>query len=165
MHKLTLNKLLFIPLLTGLSLTACAPDRVYTKIKDIENTVWNKNDVIEFTFQINDADLEYSLNCLLRNGVAYPYTNIYLNFELLDAEGNQLWEELRTFDLFDPKTGKPYGDGLGDLFDHEFALKDSYRFPGPGQYKITIAQFMRMDNLPMVMAVGLEVDESEPKSN
>ena len=63
--------------------------------------------------------------------------------------------------LFDAKTGKPSGkSGIGDLYDHRFLLLQNYQFPKPGKYKIVLEQFMRMDTLPGIVAIGIRVEKA-----
>ena len=67
--------------------------------------------------------------------------------------------------LFDAKTGKPLGkSGIGDLYDHRFILLNNYKFKNKGKYRIVFEQFMRMDTLPGIMAVGLRVEKNLPGS-
>jgi gliding motility-associated lipoprotein GldH len=64
--------------------------------------------------------------------------------------------------LFDAKSGEPKGkSGIGDLYDHRFLLLQNYQFPRPGKYKIILEQFMRMETLPGIVAVGVRVDKVE----
>ncbi len=62
----------------------------------------------------------------------------------------------------DPKTGKPNGSGLGDLFDHKFLIKRNYRFPKPGKYTMQIRQYMRQDPLLNILSVGITVEKGSP---
>jgi gliding motility-associated lipoprotein GldH len=103
----------------------------------------------------------YDLELILRNAVNYPYGNIYVQYEILNSEGVVLEKALESYQLFDQKSGEPFGDGLGDLFDHEFEMQENYHFPQPGSYTIRLTQFMRMDNLPLILSVGISIDRSE----
>jgi gliding motility-associated lipoprotein GldH len=61
--------------------------------------------------------------------------------------------------LFNQKTGKPYGDGLGDIFDNRIAAPklQKYQFSRPGKYKWTLGHNMRPDPLQGMMSIGAEV--------
>jgi gliding motility-associated lipoprotein GldH len=63
-------------------------------------------------------------------------------------------------DLFDPITGAPLGDGLGDIFDHRILAVSNQRFPENGLYRFKIQQFMRQDSLPLILSVGLRVEKA-----
>ena len=65
------------------------------------------------------------------------------------------------YNLFDPKTGEPFGNGLGDVFDHQFLLLENYKFERPGPYNFKLQQYMRMDSLPEVLSAGIRVEKVE----
>ena len=59
--------------------------------------------------------------------------------------------------LMDPKTGEPRGSGTGDIYDHQVLALPRQRFARLGNYTLTLEQFMRQDQLPGLMAVGVRV--------
>jgi gliding motility-associated lipoprotein GldH len=61
--------------------------------------------------------------------------------------------------LLDPKSGKPYGDGLGDLFDHRISMMKKYHFSRRGKYTIRLRQYMRQNPLPEIYSVGVTVEK------
>jgi gliding motility-associated lipoprotein GldH len=63
-------------------------------------------------------------------------------------------------DLFEPKTGKPLGSGLGDIFDHRQLLLDDYKFPNSGKYTISFQQYMRVDSLTNIRSMGVRIEKS-----
>jgi gliding motility-associated lipoprotein GldH len=60
----------------------------------------------------------------------------------------------------DEKTGKPMGDGLGDLFDHKIIALKNYRFPRAGKYTFKVRQYMRQDPLPAILSMGVSVESA-----
>ena len=58
----------------------------------------------------------------------------------------------------DEKTGKPMGDGLGDLFDHKIIALKNYRFSRAGKYTFKVRQYMRQDPLPAILSMGVSVE-------
>ena len=64
--------------------------------------------------------------------------------------------------LFDQKTGKPLGDGLGDIYDHKVISSRSFMFPTKGKYTIKLKQYMRQDPLPYIMSMGVSVEKPLP---
>lgn len=142
--------------------TACDPNRVYEQNQDLESALWHADQPVSFEFAIANDSLLYNLHLNVRNGIAYPFHNLYVKYDLRDSTERSLKSELKEVFLSDPKTGKPYGDGLGDLFDHRFPLLLNHKFDYTGMYKIEIQQFMRLDSIPMIVSVGLRVERSEP---
>ena len=75
--------------------------------------------------------------------------------------GKALVSTLQNMDLFDPVSGKPLGEGLGDIFDHRILALSNQQFPGKGLYRFKVQQFMRQDSLPLILSVGLRVEKSD----
>ncbi len=153
-------KVVYPFLLTLLILASCDESRVYETNIDINNKIWLADSIIRHDFEIKDIKETYNLYVNIRNTVGYPYENIYLTYYLKDTANNELRKDLINFNLFDPKTGKPYGDGLGDLFDHQFMVLKDLSFDRPGPYVFELQQYMRMDSLPEIMSVGLRVEKN-----
>lgn len=154
------------PILTGLLLTltlwACNdPNVVYKENADIDSGKWFVKNTPTFRFQITDAAQPYDIYYTLRNNLTYPYYNLYLTRYLTDERGKELESRLDELILMDPKTGKPRGKGLGDLYDNKVLMKRAYRFPKPGTYAFRLKQYMRQDPLPDIVSVGISVEKSQ----
>jgi gliding motility-associated lipoprotein GldH len=138
-------------------IAGCSRNKIYDRIKDLPDRSWPKNQSVDFQFNITDTRPGYDLYYNIRNSILYKYYNLYLSCTLEDTLGNVLETKLSDFNLFDPKTGKPLGDGLGDLFDHQFVFLDNYHFNNPGIYRLHVNQYMREDILMEIMSVGLVI--------
>ncbi len=149
-------------LLVALLVIGCDTSAVYKEYTDIEDGKWFIKNAPSFTFGIKDASVPYNIYYNLRNSLSYGYYNLYLTRYLRDAGGKEIESRLDELILMDPKTGKPNGDGLGDLFDHKFLMKRNYRFPKPGQYTMQIRQYMRQDPLLNILSVGITVEKAQP---
>lgn len=143
-------------------LTGCDTNVVYKKYTDIDNGTWYIKNAPSFTFEITDTTAAYNIYYNLRNSLSYGYYNLYLTRYLRDGSGKEIESRLDELTLMDPKTGKPNGDGLGDLFDHTFLMKRNYHFPKPGKYTLQIRQYMRQDPLLNVLSVGITVEKVAP---
>ena len=135
--------------------------RIYEQNKDFSEKFWLVDDTPEFEFEINETSRSYDLFYNIRNSISYPYHNLYVKYTLEDSLGNMISSKLQNMDLFDPVTGKPYGDGLGDIFDHRILALDDQKFDKPGIYRFRVQQFMRQDTLPMILSVGLRVSYAQ----
>ena len=157
------NIFLFFVLLAGL-LTACDSDRIYENNHDFTDRTWKVKETPEFEFQIDDARKKYNLYLNIRNSLDYPYSRIFITYHLQDSTGSQLQTNLTTQDLFDQKTGTPFGtSGLGDIYDHQFSLLTNCEFKMLGKYKIKLEQFTRQDTLKGILAVGVRVEAVRPE--
>lgn len=144
--------------------TACDPDRVYEDYYTLEDNRWYIDTIPSFTFTIEDTTVAYNIYYNVRNAVSYPYHNLYLTYYLLDEQGSQISGRLQDVTLFDAQTGKPLGDGLGDIFDHQILSIPSYKFKRKGKYTFKIKQYMRQDPLPDIMSIGIRVERADKAS-
>lgn len=148
-------------LLVFLFFSCSDPLRVYEKNVDFNNKIWVVDDIPVFEFEISEPRRTYNLYYNVRNSVSYPYHNLYVKYSLEDTLGNVISSKLQNMDLFDPVTGKPHGEGLGDIFDHRVLAVTAEEFKNPGTYRFKLQQFMRQDTLPMILSVGLRVEYAD----
>lgn len=139
---------------------ACDDSRVYERNVDIDGKTWHQDSVRSFTFTVDNIEQAYNFYYNFRNTRAYPYRNLYVRYSLEDSTGTVLSSDLHNMNLFDPVTGKPYGDGLGDIFDHQILALRAVKFDSPGDYHFHIQQYMRMNTLPEIVSVGLRVEKA-----
>ena len=123
-------------LLIGLwSLTSCEDNRIYDTHVDIENALWPENKELNYDFEVKDIKQAYNVIYNIRYANTYPYYNLYVHYYLTDSADKPLRDHQLHMDLFDSRTGKPLGKGLGDLFDGTFLNQDlkDYKFPYAGK--------------------------------
>jgi len=146
-------------------LTACDPNRVYEENVDLKSPsgdpyVWDVQQRPAFTFNIADASAPYDVYFNVRNASGYSFYNLYIKHTLTGPTGHPVGPALlHQLVLMNPKTGEPLGSGAGDIFDHEFLALRHVRFPKAGQYKLTLEQYMRQNQLPGIMDVGIRVQK------
>ena len=66
-----------------------------------------------------------------------------------------------SINLFDATTGEPFGNGLGDLWDHKILIANDIQFDKVGKYTIKLRQYMRQDPLPYLMSVGISLEKTK----
>ncbi len=142
-------------------LTACDSAKVYQDFTDFEEAFWHQDNPVTFEFEIVDTSINYNLQALFRNSLAYPYHNMYYKYKLIDPLDSVLSEELMQVYLFDPKSGEPNGSGVGDMFDQKHTIFEGFKFSESGTYKVELQQAMRLDTLPFILSVGWRVEKSE----
>ena len=147
-------------------LSACDRTRISEYNSDLPRRVWNEDSLVNFDFDFGGREMPVNMYLNLRNSVDYPWRNIYVGFWLKDSADNVLITntddvgKLKYFELFDPKTGFPKGDGLGDIFEHQFLIIENYLLPGPGRYTISFQQFMRKKDLEGIVSVGYRLEKA-----
>lgn len=154
------KRLVLISLLVILILQACGNTTVFKDNIDFEGNNWFEKNVPSFAFTIDDPTVTYNVFYNVRNTLAYPYSNLYLTRYLVDEKGKVINTQLDELTLADSKSGKPFGSGLGDIYDHKILVLKAYKFPAKGKYAFRIKQFMRQNPLPEVLSVGITVEKS-----
>jgi gliding motility-associated lipoprotein GldH len=147
----------------SLLLFSCEVDGVYKAKHDFPEIGWRVRDIPSFTFRVEQPQEPLNYYYVVRNDVDYAYYNLFIKYTLSDSSGRILRSKMEEIILFDPKTGKPLGDGIGDLFDHQIkatSLQD-FRFPTPGTYTLKIEQYMRQDPLAGILTMGLTIEKPE----
>ncbi len=154
-------KSFYFSLVIVIFLSACGENTVYQNNMDLPNKKWASEQNILFDFEIEDTLSDYNIAYTLRNGLDYPYYNLYLKYELKDSSGGSISTGLQELILMNKKSGKPYGSGFGDKYDHQFISLRNYKFPYEGKYYFNIMHYMRVDSLPELYSVGLKVIKVE----
>ncbi len=149
-------------LLLAIVMISCDNSRIYEVNQDFNERTWKITETPEFEFIIKDLGKRYNVYYNIRNSLDYPYARLFVNYSLRDSAGAELSKKMVSEFLFDQKTGQPLGSsGLGDVYDHRFPLLKEFEFKQQGKYKITLEQFMRMDTLSGILAVGVRVEVAE----
>ncbi|UYZ63078.1 gliding motility lipoprotein GldH [Hymenobacter weizhouensis] len=143
-------------------LTACDANQVFEKNINLESPagdpyVWAVQNKPTFTFEIQDTTQTYNVYFNIRNAAHYEYYNLYVKHTLTGPDGKPISRLLHQMLLMDPQTGEPRGKGTGDIYDHQILALPRQRFRQPGPYTIVLEQYMRQDQLPGIMAVGIRV--------
>lgn len=146
-----------------LLLAGCNENVVYKAHEDIEDGLWYIKNKPSFKVEITDTISAYNMYYVLRNAFQYPYYNLYLTRNVIGPDNKQISNTLEEVYLSNEVTGKPYGHGLGDLFDHKIPFQKNYRFKKSGIYTFTLSQSMRQNPLPFIMSVGICVEKVETK--
>lgn len=149
-----------------LAATSCNKGQViYEQNKNIAQQGWYIDSVATFAFDIQDTAARYDISYNVRNQLVYPYYNLYVTFYLYDPQGKLIASSLHEMTLADPATGKPFGDGFGDVRDHQFLSLPRCHFKQAGRYTFKIKQYMRQNPLQGIEAIGLKVAVAEPNAS
>jgi gliding motility-associated lipoprotein GldH len=160
-HRFALRWAFTISLLSLLS--ACDPNQVFEQNIDFENNSWDVQQKPAFTFAIQDTTASYDVFFNVRYTPTYGFYNLYMKHTLTGPAGLVPPSLLHQVLLMDAKTGEPKGDGTGDIFDLQVLALANRHFAKAGSYTLTLEQYMRQDQLPGLMAVGVRVAKHEVK--
>ncbi|MBX9850773.1 MAG: gliding motility lipoprotein GldH [Cytophagaceae bacterium] len=142
--------------------TACDGARIYETNLDTDEDNWKAQDTLKFEFEVEDNNIPYRLSYNVRYKNDYPFYNLFTKYIIKDSSGKVLTTPALPEDmyLFDVKTGKPYGTGLGDIYDHRISFLKEYKFPYAGKYKLQVLQYMRDQPLPGIVSFGVRVEKA-----
>ena len=149
-------------LIALLLLGACKRNAVYQHTITLPAAQWPTTLLPQFQFTIQEEAQPYDIYLQIDSTPSYPFHNLHVNYYLKDAASKILQEAMRTYTLFDTKTGKPLGNGWGTTKKHTVALLVNHQFSQPGTYTLQLAQFMRTHTLAGLSAVSIKIIPSAP---
>ena len=139
--------------------TACSSGKIYEDHKEIKGNVWNRFDVLEFEFNVEDISPAYDFYVAFRYMEQMPLDHIDIEFTFYSPSGETRSSEHRV--EFRDSGDKPLGKGMGDLWDLEKLLREGYKYTEPGICKVEISSTMSYADIPGIMQVGLVVRKSQ----
>jgi gliding motility-associated lipoprotein GldH len=141
-------------------LGSCDKSRIYEQNIDLPDTKWEENKELSFDFEVPDHRQMYNVLYNVRYSMDYPFYNLYVKYYLLDSTGKELNQKLQGMDLLDPKTGRPFGKGVGGVYDYRILALPNHIFPYSGKYTMKVKQYMRQNPLPHIYSFGLRVEKA-----
>lgn len=138
-----------------LSLVGCSGDTsVFDQTESMGEIGWLQKKKIEIPFEVKDTTISYALDVSIRQSNDYAYYNLYFVPQIIDSKGIVIKKALAEAILYDAKSGKAKGAGLGAMYSHSYVIFSSLHFPKAGKYTLRLEQFMRRDTLSGVVSVG-----------
>ncbi len=149
------------------TVVSCKTDIVKTEYKTLSGGVWNKDDMLQFTFKELDTVQPYDVFINVRNDDNYDFSNLFLITSLTTPEGEVLQDTLEyTMALPD---GTWLGHGNGSIKENKLWYKEDIVFPSSGVYTIEVSHAMRKNGsvsgivgLDGITDVGIEITKSTP---
>jgi gliding motility-associated lipoprotein GldH len=154
-----INIFLSVLLLCAICFVACDNKRLLDENVSLPDSGWNVNDKKKFELQVSDIAIPANFYVNVRNADGYPYSNVYLYIKTTFPDGKFSNDTLECL-LADEK-GQWLGDGLGDIYDNQILFKRNVRFPMVGKYTFEMQHGMRLENLPLIMDIGLRIEKVE----
>lgn len=150
---------LFLFLSTLFLLIQCDSPHFYQEQVGVKNN-WDKNQAVQFQFEIKDTAQHYDFYFLSRNNNEYPYSNLYLFTQLKTPKGEVITDTLQYYLAFQDGEWVGTGNRLKELYlmyREDAALKDT------GKYQLSIWHGMREDQLIGIEDLSLIMDKSDKK--
>jgi gliding motility-associated lipoprotein GldH len=137
-------------------LISCDENRVFDEYKSISDATWNKEDIVNFDFKLDDTLSRNQVYLKIRNTVDYPFSNIYLFTKVVFPDGKILVDTLE-YEMTDEE-GMWLGDGVSGIKNNLLYYKKDVVFYEKGEYKLSIQHGMRTENLVGIQDVGLRIE-------
>lgn len=153
-----MKKYLLIGLVGFLSLTGCNPDVLVDQYHSLPESGWHYKNIVKDTFQ-PETNYHYQLYANVRINGDYGYSNLYTRLTII-APDSATTKEVLNLRLAE-NSGKWLGSGIGDIITFQIPILDKKSFKQKGTYTVKLEQFMRLENLPNVVSVGIKVQKLE----
>lgn len=147
----------------ALAITSCKEKVLFEEEKTIPGGVWTYRDTLDFSFSVVDTSELYNMYVDFEHADTFPNQNVYVKLRTLFPDGKRL-SKTRSFDLFDVQ-GASAGTCSGGKCRVHALLQDNAYFNRPGNYTITLEQFMRRDSVAGIRAVGLVIEKVAKPEN
>lgn len=152
-------KKIVLPCIVFMLFVQCNSPHYFQEQKAIGET-WNKDDVIQFDFEIKDTVSTYNFALLTRNTNEYPYSNLYLFTKLVNPKGEEFIDTLQYFLAFQDGEWIGKGKNLKELY---LVYRENLPIKDTGKYQLSISHGMRDINLKGINDISLIVNKNEPQ--
>lgn len=137
-------------------LTCCGILWEHRSLESFDDMEWNRSDTAAFSFSIDHAGPR-DISILVRHVQGFPFAEM----GILAITGGPSIADTQLIVI--PVIGsdrKYLGEGSGDLFDLEYVLHEAASLEA-GDYNIRLVHQMSRDPLPLIMEVGIQVNETQ----
>lgn len=141
-----------ILLLLCVIMIGCDQSRLFEKYHGMESGIWNAADTV--SFEIPELMESHKSIVGIKYNNEYEFRNLYLTYILKDSLGQTIESQLIEIPLFESTSGKPLGSGFGNTFTKYDTLPLQ---TGEHYSKIQLLQYMRVDQIEGVEAVGIKI--------
>lgn len=148
-----------------LLLGSCNEKLVHSEYQALNNGVWEKENKIQFQFEVADTLQKHHLFLNVRNNESYEFSNLFLILELEAPNGNTLLDTLE-YEMALP-SGEWLGEGMGSVKESKLWYKENINFEDSGVYKVTVEQAMRkngevdgLEHLTGITDIGLQIEKT-----
>ncbi len=140
---------------------SCNSDSIFSTTVNIENSILQDSQRIDFNWKINDTLGKYNLILSIKHTGELPSQNLYIKC-ISSSPNNQISEQVVSLELLN-SAGKPYGKcSFGDC-DLKIILASNIFFPSVGNYSLTILPYSRITPFPGIKQIGLSIEPIHSK--
>lgn len=159
----SVSKFLLV-LFTVIGLNSCSRNAVFQEYKNMDDALWNKDSIINFSFDSADTISKNNIYINIRNNMDYEFSNLFLIVGIQFPDNYHIVDTLE-YEMTD-KNGRFLGTGISDVKENKLEYKTNVSFPSVGKYTIDVQQAMRKNqnvegvvNLNGITDVGVEIEK------
>lgn len=136
-------------------LASCGRNSVYSHQDVVPEEGWDVDSAYSHRVEIADTAVTYAVLINLRHTEAFPSQNLWLFTEIKTPSGGVEHDTIEC--MLADAHGAWLGHGWGSLREMNILFRQRLKFPEPGTYTFTLRHGMRLDPLPAINDVGVEV--------
>lgn len=121
----------------------------------IPDRKWEYNNIVKFAINDIDTLAKHDLYIRIRHDKKYEFSNLFLKIH--EHQGQQKDSSHRIEFTLAEKDGRWTGKNSGDLYMHEYLLKENFSFKDTATYYIEVEQNMRENPLSHIADVGIRL--------
>jgi gliding motility-associated lipoprotein GldH len=153
-----MKQFIFISLLAICS--SCLPSNEFYSVNYLSQNKWNYNQPQHFVFNIEDTSAKYAINFLMQHGEEYGFSNIWL--KMITKYPSGTIDTLPLEVKLAASTGQWFGTVAGGFVQHTSPITPNggtISFSEKGKYDLQLVQNMRVNPLPEIQSVGLQLQK------
>lgn len=153
----------YLLIILFIGFVSCDSESVFDEYQSLDNSIWLRDDIVEFKVEIEDTISKNNLFLNLRNNKDYEFSNLFIIAQINFPDGFRVIDTLE-YEMTD-KEGRFLGAGYTDIKQNKLFYKENVRFNQKGQYSIKVEQAMRkigniqaLDSLTGVTDLGFRIE-------
>jgi|TARA_B110000037_G_scaffold221251_1_gene291488 gliding motility-associated lipoprotein GldH len=157
----------YLVIILFIGFVSCDSKSVFDEYKSFDNSIWLRDDMLEFQVEVEDTISKNNLFLNLRNNRDYEFSNLFIIAQINFPDGFRVIDTLE-YEMTD-KEGRFLGVGYTDIKQNKLFYKENVRFNQKGQYSIKVEQAMRkigniqaLDSLRGVTDLGFRIESITP---
>ncbi|HNI45320.1 MAG: gliding motility lipoprotein GldH [Chitinophagales bacterium] len=134
----------------------CGNKHAFEQYVNLPNYVWSKTNTVVINADLENDITAANVNLLVRYGTAYPFDA--LTVQVVSTAPNKKVQKANYSIPLRDAAGKNLGSGMGDMWDVSFPIAKNVGMQ-KGQYSFEISHTMEEDIIPMLVDIGLSIDD------
>ncbi|MBP9209773.1 MAG: hypothetical protein KBF37_05540 [Saprospiraceae bacterium] len=146
---------LFALVLVAGVLSSCSEPVLYESNLEIREGTWRAEENLEFSWSVGDTTQWYVMELVVEHDAEFPFQNQYVKTVTRFPDSSNR-EQVLSLELFDD-VGRPFGKCRGENCFVTLTLQPRFKFPQPGEYRLSLYQNGRTASIVGIRHIGLRI--------